>query len=382
MYNIPYLDLKQVTSSFNGELEKKVVDVVSSGRYLMGEETSSFEREYADFLGTNHVIACSSGMTALSLMLRAYLELGKMNPGDEVIVPANTFIASINAIVEVGLRPVLVEPDLDTCNIDANKIEEAITPRTSAIMLVHLYGRCAYSDKISRLCQLHDLLLFEDNAQAHGCRFQDGRLTGSLGHAAAHSFYPGKNLGALGDAGAISTSDSQVAHVVRSLANYGSSKKYVFDYVGQNARMDEVQAAVLRVKLKRLTQDNGRRQNIAIRYMKEIHNPYLRLPKVDDISGHVFHIFPVFSKYRDALQSHFLRQGIGTLIHYPIAPHLQKCYKSSELLIYPKDNAGNAVLPISERLHSEELSLPLSPVLSDADVDAVIKVANSFKPIE
>lgn len=362
---IPYLDLKKVTSLHIDEIQKAVADVVSSGWYLQGKANEVFERNYADFIGTRFCIGCGNGLDALTLILRAYIELGVMKPGDEVIVPANTYIASILAISENGLIPVLVEPSETNYQIDPDKIEEAMTERTKAIMIVHLYGCCAYTDKIGEICKKYNLKLIEDNAQAHGCKF-NGRRTGSLGDAAGHSFYPGKNLGALGDAGAVTTDDEFLAKTVRSLANYGSQKKYVFKYAGRNSRLDEIQAAVLDVKLKYLDEDNEHRKEIARRYMNEIRNPLIKLPEVEDVDSHVFHIFPIMTERRDELQKYLADNGVQTLIHYPIPPHKQECYKEWNSRSYP----------ITERLAAQELSLPISPTHTDKEIDEVSLLIN------
>ena len=365
---IPYLDLKRVTAMHADEIHAAVSQVVDSGWYLQGNAVKAFEADYAQYTGTRHCIGCGNGLDALTLILRAYMEMGVMKPGDEVIVPANTYIASILAITENRLRPVLVEPNLDTMQIDDSLIEAAITKRTRAVMIVHLYGRCAYTDKIGDICQRHRLKLIEDNAQAHGCLFA-GHRTGSLGDAAGHSFYPGKNLGALGDAGAVTTNDDLLAQTVRSIANYGSSHKYVFDYQGRNSRIDELQAAVLRVKLRYLDNDNRRRQSIARRYLSEVRNDRLMLPHSDDCQQNVWHIFPVLCAERDRLQQHLADCGIQTLIHYPIPPHHQTCYKEWAVLS----------LPVTERIHREELSIPLNQTLTDDEVDQIICALNSFQ---
>jgi dTDP-4-amino-4,6-dideoxygalactose transaminase len=294
------------------------------------------------------------------------MEMGQLCDGDEVIVPANTFIASILAITENRLKPVLVEPCLDTFLIDDSLIEQAITPRTKAIMIVHLYGRCAYTERIGALCEKYHLKLIEDNAQAHGCLYDTQAKTGSLGSASGHSFYPGKNLGALGDAGAVTTNDDELAAAVRSIANYGSSKKYEFDYVGRNSRIDEIQAAVLSVKLKYLDSDNARRQEIANYYIDHISNPLVRLP---ERSESVYHIFPVLSERRDDLQQFLTEKGVGTVIHYPIAPHQQRCYA----------HWNHAPLPITERIHSQELSLPCHQAMTDEEVMEVVRLMNEFR---
>lgn len=369
---IPFLSLKEITSLHSTEIQDAVRRVVDSGWYLLGQEVARFERHYADYIGTKYCVGCANGLDALTLIFRAFMELGYMNEGDEVIVPANTYIASILAITENNLVPVLVEPSFDTLEIDASLIEAKLTPRTKAIMIVHLYGRNAYSSAISDICKKHGLKLVEDNAQAHGCLFE-GTRTGALGDAAGHSFYPGKNLGALGDAGAVTTDDRDLADAIRSIANYGSSRKYVFQYAGRNSRLDEIQAAVLDVKLKYLDAENDRRKVIATRYFHEIHNPLLTLPRLIPSEQNVFHVFPVFCARRNELQDYLKQHGIGTMIHYPIPPHCQDAYRDEEWNTY----AGS--LPITDRIHREELSIPISPYLSDDEVGEIIRVINSFE---
>lgn len=369
---VGYLELNRITALHGREIAESVRKTIESGWYLHGEETEAFEREYAEYIGTNHCIGCGNGLDALTLIFRAYKEMNILNDGDEVIVPANTFIASILSITENNLVPVFVEPDINTLQIDETKIENAITSRTRAILLVHLYGRCAYSDTIGEICKRHDLKLIEDNAQAHGCLCQNSYVysnkhTGSIGDAAGHSFYPGKNLGALGDAGAITTNDDELADTIRSLGNYGSSKKYVFDYCGRNSRIDEIQSAVLRIKLRYLDEDNKRRKEIANRYEKEINLPDLRITPNGN-RDNVYHIFPVFSPYRDKLQEQLLLSGIQTMIHYPIPPHRQKCYSKFASL----------QLPITERIHREELSLPCHPAMTYNEVSQVINAVNKI----
>lgn len=365
---IKFLDLKAVTAMHADEISAAVQRVVNSGWYLQGNENKAFVEEYARYIGTRYCVGCGNGLDALTLILRAYKEMGRLHDGDEVIVPANTYIATILAITENNLTPVLVEPRIDTFQIDDNLIERAITSRTRAIMIVHLYGLCAYTERINEICHNHNLLLIEDNAQAHGCRYND-RLTGSLGNAAAHSFYPGKNLGALGDGGAVTTDDEDLANMIGALGNYGSERKYVFNYKGRNSRLDEIQAAVLRVKLKYLDADNSLRRSIAMQYIEHIDNPLLTLPSTDYCQHSVHHIFPVLCSERDRLQQHLLDQGIQTMIHYPIPPHRQKCYADMATLS----------LPITERIHHEELSLPLNPTLRQEEIEQIIEAANSFK---
>lgn len=366
---IPFLSLKDVTALYEAEINEAVARVVKSGWYLQGAENDEFEKNYSQFIGTKHTIGCANGLDALIWIFRAYIEMGVMKPGDEVIVPANTYIATILAITENGLVPVLVEPRLDTLQIDDSLIEEAITPRTRAIAIVHLYGRLAWSEKIADICKRYNLKLIEDNAQAHGCQAPDGKITGSLGDAAGHSFYPGKNLGALGDGGAVTTDDDELAHVVRTLANYGSSKKYVFEYTGRNSRLDEIQAAVLNVKLRHLVEANDVRKAIAARYIKGINNKHIALPKTLPMEQNVFHLFPVLCDRRDELQNYLQENGVQTIIHYPIPPHKQECYKEWNALS----------LPVTEKIHACELSLPIGPAMSMADADEVIRIINDFK---
>lgn len=364
---IKYLDLKAVTNLHEEEILHAVDDVVRSGWYLRSEANERFERDYANYIGTRHCISCGNGLDSLTLILRAYKEMGVMSDGDEVIVPANTYIATILAITDNGLRPVLVEPRLDTLQIDDSLIEQAITPRTRAVMIVHLYGRCAYTERIGDLCHSYGLRLIEDNAQAHGCTYH-GKRTGALGDAAGHSFYPGKNLGALGDAGGVTTDDDELADTIRALANYGSSRRYVFDMVGRNSRMDEIQAAVLDVKLKYLDEENQRRRDNAHYYIKHISNPAVSVPSEDYWQNSVFHIFPLLSPRRDELKQYLLDNGVQTDIHYPIPPHKQQAYKEW----------NEMSLPITERIHREELSLPVSQVVTDEEREKVVELINKF----
>ena len=371
---IPYLPLKELNARHATEMKEAMAEVVDSGWYLRGEQTRRFEQEYAQYIGTRYCVGCGNGLDALTLIFRAYKELGILHEGDEVIVPANTYIASILAITENNLTPILVEPRIDTFQMDDSLIEQHITKKTKAILLVHLYGYCAYTEKIAKLCNNYHLLLIEDNAQAHGCNYQlsiinyQFKKTGSLGNAAGHSFYPGKNLGALGDGGAVTTDDEQLAEVVRALGNYGSSKKYHFDYLGKNSRLDELQAALLRVKLKYLDQDNERRQQIALRYIREINNPLLRLPSEEYAKNSVHHIFPVLCEQRDRLQEYLREHGVETIIHYPIPPHQQPCYAAWNTL----------QLPVTEQIHQQELSIPLHPLLTEEEIIYIIDLLNSL----
>lgn len=365
---IKFLDLQKVTAKYSDEIHAAVQRVVDSGWYLQGQENENFEKHYSEYIGTKYTVGVANGLDALIWILRGYIELGVMKPGDEVIVPANTYIATILAITENGLKPVLVEPDINTYQIDDRLIEAAITDRTKAIMIVHLYGCCAYTDKIGDICKKHNLKLLEDNAQAHGCLY-NGHRTGSLGDAAAHSFYPGKNLGALGDAGAVTTNDKELADTIRALANYGSIRKYVFKYTGRNSRLDEIQAAILDVKLRHLDEDNAMRKQNARYYIEHIKHPDIALPKVDNWDRHVFHIFPIRTTRRDELQKYLAEKSIQINIHYPIPPHKQECYKEWNSLS----------MPVTEKIHGEELSLPMSPVMTKDELSRVTEVINSWR---
>ena len=369
---IKFLDLKAINDSFEPQLTNSIKRVLASGWYLLGEEVKSFEQEYASYIGTSHCIGVANGLDALRLILKAYIEMGAMKEGDEIIVPANTYIASMLAITDNRLIPVLVEPDIITYNINPYKIEEKITRRTKAIMIVHLYGQNAMSPEIQHLVEKHNLKLIEDNAQAQGCLYQNKR-TGSFGDAAGNSFYPGKNLGALGDAGAITTNNDELAEVVRSIANYGSRIKYENQFKGLNSRLDEIQAAILRVKLSRLDEDNQRRRKVAEYYINNIKNQKIILPvaaseqSVSSYLEHVWHVFLIRTEQRDTLQRYLLESGIQTMIHYPIPPHKQKAYKEW----------GNLSLPITEKIHREVLSLPMSPLMNAEELTHIVKTLNS-----
>lgn len=381
--NIPFLSLHDVTAKYKDEIHEAVLRVVDSGWYLQGKENEQFEQHYAEYIGTKHCIGCANGLDALIWIFRAYIELGVMQPGDEVIVPANTYIATILAITENGLVPVLVEPRIDTLQIDDSLIEERITERTKAICIVHLYGRLAYTEKIGELCKKYNLKLIEDNAQAHGCSVPIAnspspiayKKTGSLGDAAGHSFYPGKNLGALGDGGAVTTDDDELATAIRALANYGSQKKYVFKYTGRNSRLDEIQAAVLDVKLRHLDEDTRLRQQIADYYYDHIYNPLITLPKRLPHENNVYHLFPILVKgeRRDILQAFLAENRVGTVIHYPIAPHKQECYSN---LVW---NTPQLMLPITEQIADEELSLPMSPTMTKEHAEVIVRLLNAWK---
>lgn len=371
---IKYLPLGDINARYDAEIREAVNRVLDSGWYLRGEATHRFEQSYADYIGTKYCIGCGNGLDALKLIFRAYIEMGLMAEGDEVIVPANTYIASILAITENRLNPILVEPSPDTLQIDDTLIEQAITPRTRAIMIVHLYGRCAYTSRIADICRRHNLKLIEDNAQAHGCSFvssvavpQQYTKTGALGDAAGHSFYPGKNLGAFGDAGAVTTNDDDLARTIEALGNYGSSKKYVHDYCGYNSRIDEIQSAILLAKLPHLDAANQRRKEIAARYERELSNPLARIVQSDRYC--VYHIFPVFSLRRDELQRYLADNGVETQIHYPIPPHRQRCYNGQW---------NTLSFPVTERIHAQELSIPCHQEMTDDDVSTIIRLINQF----
>ena len=389
--NVPFLSLRDVTAMHGEEIREAARRVIDSGWYLQGKENELFEQHYAEYIGTQYCIGCANGLDALIWIFRAYIEMGVMQPGDEVIVPANTYIATILAITENGLKPVLVEPRRETLEIDDSLIESVITERTKAICIVHLYGRCAMTEKIAELCKKYKLKLVEDNAQAHGCRWavEGGRCnvegnrdihTGAIGDAAGHSFYPGKNLGALGDGGAVTTNDSELAAAVRALANYGSQKKYVFKYCGRNSRLDEIQAAILDVKLKYLDEDIAKRQAVAAYYYEHISNPLIELPVRLPDEQNVYHLFPILVGVkckvygvRDRLHDYLESKGIGTVIHYPIAPHKQECYAKAEW------NMPQLSLPITEMLADCELSLPISPCMTKEQIQYVVDIINGFK---
>lgn len=373
---IKFLDLQKVTQIHSEEINEAVNRVVNSGWYLQGKENEQFEQHYAEYIGCKYAIGVANGLDALIWIFRAYIELGVMQPGDEVIVPANTYIATILAITENGLIPVSIEPKPNTLEIDDDLIEAAITPKTKAITIVHLYGRNAYTNKIGALCKKYNLKLVEDCAQSHGCKHIDGCVTGNIGDAAGHSFYPGKNLGALGDGGAVTTNNPELAVAVRALANYGSQRKYVFKYAGRNSRLDEIQAAVLDVKLKHLTEDNAKRKVVAHYYYEHICNPLISMPDLLPDEQNVYHLFPIIvkdKKNRDRLHNYLEENGVGTVCHYPIPPHKQECYAKEFW------NTPLLSLPITERLADEELSLPISPTITLEEVAEVVRLVNYFK---
>lgn len=366
---IPFLDLQKINLLHQEEIERKLHEVLLSGWYILGSEVKTFENNLRDYLKVKHVIGVANGLDALRLIFKAYIEQGIMLPGDEIIVSANTYIASILAITDNLLVPILVEPSEDTFNLDVDLIESHISSKTKGILLVNLYGRACFDEKIIELKEKYNLKLIEDNAQAIGA-FWNGKRTGSYCDASGFSFYPGKNLGALGDGGAVSTNDKELATVVSALSNYGSDQKYVNKYKGLNSRLDEIQAAVLNVKLSYLDEENEKRREIATNYVSSINNEKLVLPEIPkDPNEHVWHLFVIRCKDRDELQQHLLDHGIQTLIHYPIPPHKQEAYAEFNHLS----------LPITEKIHKEVLSLPISPVMTDKEVEKVIQVCNEYR---
>lgn len=365
---IKFLDLQKINLAHQQEIEERLLQTFRSGWYLLGNEVKTFEHNLKNYLGTEEVIGVANGLDALRLILRGYIEMGVMHPGDEVIVPANTYIASVLAISDNGLVPVLVEPDPQTFNLDISRIEEKITAKTKAVMIVHLYGRVVWSEELVALANKHQLKIIEDNAQAIGAEW-NGVKTGNLGDAAGFSFYPGKNLGALGDGGAVSCKDAELAKTIRALANYGSNQKYVNIYKGLNSRLDEIQAAVLDVKLKYIDGENARRREIAKRYISEIKNNKIVLPvNPADEKEHVWHLFVIRTQEREKLQNYLTENGVQTLIHYPIPPHQQQAYKEMNDLSFP----------VTEKIHHMVLSLPISPVMTDEEIDTVITALNAF----
>lgn len=366
---ISFLNIKSINDLHKQEIENALLRVFKSGWYILGEELSKFESELAKYCGVNYVIGVANGLDALRLIFRAYLEIGVLNEGDEVIVPSNTFIASVLAITDNRLIPVLVEPDPSNYNLDISKIEDKITSRTKAILVVHLYGRICWSQELIRLANKYNLKIVEDNAQAIGSEW-GGVKSGALGHAAGFSFYPGKNLGAIGDGGAVSTNDKDLAKVIRSLSNYGSDEKYVHKYKGFNSRLDEIQASVLRIKLKYLNHENNERRRIAEFYIKNIRNENIILPEFEIASNqHVWHLFIVRLTRRDELQQYLLNNGIQTLIHYPIPIHKQEAYEK-----YFK----NYSLNLTEEFSNTCLSLPISGILKDDEIEYIVLKLNQF----
>ena len=365
---IPFLDLKGINTQYRAELIEACTNVIDSGWYIQGEQCDEFEKEFAQYCGTKYAIGVANGLDALILILRAYKEMGIISDGDEVIVPSNTYIASILAISQNNLVPVLVEPNLDTYLIDPLKIEEKITSKTKAIMPVHLYGQTCEMGKIKEIAKKHNLKVIEDSAQSHGAYYKDKRA-GNLGDASGFSFYPGKNLGALGDGGAVTTNDEELANAIKALGNYGSHKKYENLYKGVNSRLDEIQAAMLRVKLRYLDNEVEKRRAIASYYIENIKNENIILPTVKVENNHVWHLFVIRTKRREELQNYLLKNAIQTLIHYPLAPHRLEAYKEWQ----------NESFPISEKIHEEVLSLPISGVQSLEDTKRIVEILNGFR---
>lgn len=364
---IPFLNFRDLNKIYKTKLLKEIGRFIDSGHYILGEKVTTFEKEFAKYCGVKYCIGVGNGLDALTLIIRAYKEIGIFREGDEIIAPANTYIASLLAITENRLRPILVEPKIDTYNIDADLIEKNITRRTKAILVVHLYGQIGYSDKIKKIAHKYRLKIIEDSAQAHGAVYKSKR-TGNLGDASGFSFYPSKPLGALGDAGAITTNDKKLADITLALRNYGSIKKYYNIYQGVNSRLDEIQSIILSVKLKDLNKDNEKRRSIAYQYLSGIKNKKLILPAVEDRETHVWHLFVIRTEERDKFIEHLKFEGIGTMIHYPLAPHNQMAYK----------DRNNESYPITESIHRTVVSLPLHSALKGEEIRKIIKVCNSY----
>lgn len=358
---IKFLDLHKVNLPYQADFQEKMQQLLDKGWFVLGDEVQTFEQQFARYTQSKYCIGVGNGLDAMVLIFKVYIELGLLQKGDEIIVPANTYIASILAVLQADLTPVLVEPDPETFNLNPNEIEAKITAKTKGILVVHLYGQLADMETIATIGSQHNLLIIEDAAQAHGLPF-----LGS--HARAFSFYPGKNLGALGDAGCITTDDSDLAKVLFALRNYGSEQKYYNEYLGVNSRLDELQAAFLNVKLPHLDEENAVRKSIAKRYLTEIQNPKIHLPKCDDFEKHVFHLFVIRTANRAELQEYLKRNGVETLIHYPVPPHQQKALPAWQSLSFP----------ITEAIHREVLSLPMSPVLTESEVDYIIQILNKY----
>jgi dTDP-4-amino-4,6-dideoxygalactose transaminase len=365
---IKFLDLHKVNARFEIEFRTAFKKFLDSGYYVLGDNVTKFEQSFAAYCGTKHCIGVSNGLDALTLIIEAYKILGKLEEGDEIIVPANTYIASILGITKAGLKPILIEPNIETYNIDASNVEAAITPQTKAILVVHLYGRLAEMTGIDDIAKKHNLLIMEDAAQAHGATNLAGKKAGNLSDAAGFSFYPTKNLGALGEAGAVTTNDEELAEIIAKLRNYGTSSKYVNQYKGVNNRLDEIQAAFLNIKLRHLDADNEERRDVALRYALGIHNPEIILPNHPQNTSHVFHQFVIRTENRDKLREYLAESEVGTLIHYEIPPHKQEAYKEWNHLQFP----------ITEKIHNECLSLPISPVMDEFDVNMIISLLNSY----
>lgn len=367
-YMLPFLNLKDINAEHREELIDAIKNVIDSGWYILGEKVKSFENEFSEYCGVRKTIGTGNCLDALTLIIRAYKEMDVFREGDEILVPANTYIATILAITENRLKPVLVEPDIDTYNIDVDLLEATITDRTKAILTVHLYGQVGYSEAMQSIADKYRLKIIEDSAQAHGAMYK-GRKSGNLGDASGFSFYPSKNLGALGDGGAVTTNDEELAQVVRALRNYGSYRKYHNEYRGVNSRLDELQAAILSVKLKYLDQENERRRKIAKLYLDNIKNDELILPDAGIEGSHVWHLFVVRTENRDNFCEYLIASGIESLIHYPIPPHKQKAF-----LCWNKNR-----YPITEEIHNTVVSVPLSPAMTEEQVNRVIEACNNFR---
>lgn len=361
---IKFLDLHKINERFRNEIDERITQVLDSGWYILGEQVRVFEKNFANFCGVKHCIGCANGLDALNLIIKGF----GFTDGDEIIVPANTYIASILAISQNGCKPILVEPDINTYNINPDLIEQKITDKTKAIMVVHLYGQAVEMEKIWDIANRYNLKIIEDSAQSHGAMYK-GKRAGNLGDASGFSFYPGKNLGCLGDGGCVTTNNDELAYRIRAIANYGSDYKYHHIFKGTNSRLDEIQAAVLDIKLKHLDEDNDRRREIAKFYRENIKNPNIILPQLKEEENHVWHIFAVSTNDRDRLKKYLEGNGIETNIHYPTAPHKQECYKELEHLSFP----------VSEKIHKEILSLPISPVLTNEEVTKIVKVINDYE---
>lgn len=360
---IKFLDLKKINNRYREEIDSRIKNILDKGWYLQGEENENFTKNFANFCGTKFALGVANGLDALNLIIKAY----GFGNGDEIIVPANTYIATILAISENGCIPILVEPDIKTYNINPDSIEEKITSKTKAIMGVHLYGQAVQMEKIWKIAKKYNLKIIEDSAQAHGAIYQENR-TGNLGDASGFSFYPGKNLGCMGDGGAVTTNDEELFNKIKAIANYGSDRKYHHIYKGVNSRLDEIQAAVLDVKLKHLDSDNNKRREISKYYRENIKNSKIILPETYDEKSHVWHIFAVRTHNRDEFQKYLTEKGIQTIIHYPTPPHKQGAYKEW----------NNLSFPITEEIHNTILSLPISPVMTDSEIEKVVEVVNEF----
>lgn len=360
---IKFLDLKKINNRYREEIASRIKDILDKGWYLQGEENENFTKNFANFCGTKFALGVANGLDALNLIIKAY----GFGNGDEIIVPANTYIATILAISENGCIPILVEPDIKTYNINPDSIEEKITTKTKAIMVVHLYGQAVQMEKIWKIAKKYNLKIIEDSAQAHGAIYQENR-TGNLGDASGFSFYPGKNLGCIGDGGAVTTNDEELFNKIKAIANYGSDRKYHHIYKGVNSRLDEIQAAVLDIKLKHLDSDNNKRREISKYYRENIKNSKIILPETYDEKSHVWHIFAVRTQNRDEFQKYLTEKGIQTIIHYPTPPHKQGAYKEW----------NNLSFPITEEIHNTILSLPISPVMTDSEIEKVVEVVNEY----